>query len=105
MPLEPSVQLGVTVVFEIKIYDKDTGMEQAADATPTLTLTEPVVGTPRGPFASVLKAGTTGVYLSTVQLNQAWTEGEWLGEWSYTIGANVYLPRFSFHGHKIVLTQ
>src|SRR6266487_6425409 len=98
--VETSVQLGVTRIFEIKIYNPDTGVEIASDANPTLTLTLPDATT-QGPFTSVLKSGHTGTYQSTVTLVQTWPEGEYVGEWYYLIAGNSFKPRFTFHAHRV----
>ncbi len=100
MAIEPSVQLGVTRVFQIKIYNPETGEQIAADSAPVLNFTMPN-GTIDGPYSSALKAGTTGTYLVTHELLATSPEGEWIGEWTYQISGNNFKPRFTFHAHLI----
>ncbi len=102
---EIGLQLGTSQTFRVVIYDPATGDEIAADSPPTFEILDATMTSVFGPTASVLVGGTTGTYDITVSLLNTWTEGQFIGEWGWTLstGAFPFNPRFTFHAHLVVL--
>ncbi len=102
---EIGLQLGTAMTFRVIIYDPATGDEIAADSAPTLELMDNTGTNVFGPTAATLVGGSTGTYDITINLLTSWAEGEFLGEWVWTLstGAFDFAPRFTFHGHIVTL--
>ncbi len=105
MSSEIGLQLDTSQTFRVIVYDPATGDELAADAAPTLEILDGTGLSVFGPTASTLVGGTTATYDITVSLLGSWTEGEFVGEWSWTMGSGSFpfKPRFTFNGHKVTL--
>lgn len=102
---EIGLQLDTAVTFRVIVYDPATGDQIAADSAPTMEIIDGTGVSQFGPTASTLVGGTTGTYDITVNLLSSWPEGEFIGEWSWTLDAGnfTFKPRFTFHGHIVTL--
>ncbi len=104
MSAEVTLQLGITAIYRIKVFDPITGDEVAADPSPdlpTLTILDPDGTIRYGPTEGTLVGGSTGRYDNQVFLDDTLPEGEYLLKYVWKVNGNPFKPRTVVH-YRIV---